>query len=78
MARGYGRPTRHSRERLLTVEEVAAWLRGSETAVRNKYRAWGIKPQKVGRLLPRRALRLTPGRSPLPEGEPVATVYQRC
>lgn len=35
----------------MTAEEVAAWLRVSETTVRNKYRAWGIKPQKVGRLL---------------------------
>ncbi|MFJ6695764.1 helix-turn-helix domain-containing protein [Streptomyces sp. NPDC091272] len=51
MARGRGRPARHSGERLLTVEEVAAWLRVSESSVRNKYRAWGIKPQKVGRLL---------------------------
>jgi excisionase family DNA binding protein len=37
--------------RLLTVEEVAEWLRVSETTVRKKYRRWGIKPQKVGRLL---------------------------
>ncbi|WP_338104494.1 helix-turn-helix domain-containing protein [Streptomyces chilikensis] len=37
--------------RLLTVEEVAEWLRVSEATVRNKYRRWGIKPQKVGRLL---------------------------
>lgn len=37
--------------RLLTVEEVAAWLRVSETTVRNRYRRWGIRPQKVGRLL---------------------------
>ncbi|MFE6690049.1 helix-turn-helix domain-containing protein [Streptomyces sp. NPDC057743] len=43
--------TRGGSNRLLTVEEVAAWLRVSETTVRNKYRAWGIKPQKVGRLL---------------------------
>ncbi|MFI1307625.1 helix-turn-helix domain-containing protein [Streptomyces sioyaensis] len=43
--------TRGGSNRLLTVEEVAAWLRVTETTVRNKYRAWGIKPQKVGRLL---------------------------
>ncbi|AIA05692.1 MULTISPECIES: helix-turn-helix domain-containing protein [Streptomyces] len=43
--------TRGGSNRLLTVEEVAAWLRVSEVTVRNKYRAWGIKPQKVGRLL---------------------------
>ncbi|MGW3564450.1 helix-turn-helix domain-containing protein [Streptomyces sp. NPDC000941] len=43
--------TRGGSNRLMTVEEVAAWLRVSETTVRNKYRAWGIKPQKVGRLL---------------------------
>ncbi|AQA13764.1 MULTISPECIES: helix-turn-helix domain-containing protein [Streptomyces] len=43
--------TRGGSNRLLTTEEVAAWLRVSETTVRNKYRAWGIKPQKVGRLL---------------------------
>ncbi|MER6358849.1 helix-turn-helix domain-containing protein [Streptomyces sp. NPDC001634] len=43
--------TRGGSNRLLTVEEVAAWLRFSEATVRNKYRAWGIKPQKVGRLL---------------------------
>ncbi|MFE6158779.1 helix-turn-helix domain-containing protein [Streptomyces sp. NPDC056486] len=35
----------------MTPEEVAAWLRVSPTTVRNKYRFWGIKPQKVGRLL---------------------------
>ncbi|MYT31714.1 helix-turn-helix domain-containing protein [Streptomyces sp. MspMP-M5] len=33
------------------MEEVAAWLRVSEVTVRNKYRTWGIEPQKVGRLL---------------------------
>lgn len=37
--------------RLLTPEEVAAWLKVSEITVKNKYRAWGLKPQKVGRLL---------------------------
>ncbi|SFB89861.1 helix-turn-helix domain-containing protein [Streptomyces aidingensis] len=37
--------------RLLTPEEVAEWLKVSEITVRNKYRAWGLKPQKVGRLL---------------------------
>lgn len=37
--------------RLLTVEEVAAWLRVSEHTLRNNYRSWGLKPQKVGRLL---------------------------
>ncbi|MFE4024365.1 helix-turn-helix domain-containing protein [Streptomyces sp. NPDC059101] len=37
--------------RLLTPEEVAAWLKVSEITVKNKYRAWGIKAQKVGRLL---------------------------
>lgn len=43
--------TRGGSNRLLTVEEVAAWLKVSESTVRNKYRAWGIRPQKVGRLL---------------------------
>ncbi|MFE3646419.1 helix-turn-helix domain-containing protein [Streptomyces sp. NPDC059152] len=43
--------TRGGSNRLLTVEEVATWLRVSEATVRNKYRAWGIRPQKVGRLL---------------------------
>ncbi|MFU9033461.1 MULTISPECIES: helix-turn-helix domain-containing protein [unclassified Streptomyces] len=43
--------TRGGSNRLLTVEEVAAWLRVSEATVRKKYRAWGIRPQKVGRLL---------------------------
>ncbi|WP_435126245.1 helix-turn-helix domain-containing protein [Actinacidiphila sp. bgisy144] len=37
--------------RLLTPEEVAAWLKVSETTVKNKYRTWGLKAQKVGRLL---------------------------
>ncbi|MFF7021443.1 helix-turn-helix domain-containing protein [Streptomyces klenkii] len=37
--------------RLLTPEEVAGWLKVSETTVKNKYRTWGLKPQKVGRLL---------------------------
>ncbi|WP_274913549.1 helix-turn-helix domain-containing protein [Streptomyces sp. WZ-12] len=43
--------TRGGSNRLLTVEEVAAWLRVSEVTVRNKYRVWGIRPQKIGRLL---------------------------
>ncbi|MFE9601449.1 helix-turn-helix domain-containing protein [Streptomyces hokutonensis] len=37
--------------KLLTPGEVASWLQVSETTVKNKYRAWGLKPQKVGRLL---------------------------
>ncbi|MEU2870143.1 helix-turn-helix domain-containing protein [Streptomyces olivoreticuli] len=37
--------------RLLTPVEVADWLKVSEVTVKNKYRTWGIKPQKVGRLL---------------------------
>ncbi|MFE7269425.1 helix-turn-helix domain-containing protein [Streptomyces sp. NPDC057623] len=37
--------------RLLTPEEVASWLQVSEITVKNKYRAWGLKAQKVGRLL---------------------------
>ncbi|MCD7439019.1 helix-turn-helix domain-containing protein [Streptomyces lincolnensis] len=37
--------------RLLTPEEVAEWFKVSEITVKNKYRAWGLKPQKVGRLL---------------------------
>ncbi|WP_253911406.1 helix-turn-helix domain-containing protein [Streptomyces sp. CNQ-509] len=41
--------------RLLTVGEVAAWLRVRQATVRNKYRLWGIPPQKVGRLLRFRA-----------------------
>ncbi|WP_327704710.1 helix-turn-helix domain-containing protein [Streptomyces decoyicus] len=44
---------------LLTVEEVAAWLRVSPATVRNKYRLWGIPPQKVGRLLRFRARDIT-------------------
>lgn len=36
---------------LLTPTEVAEWLKVSEVTVKNKYRAWGLKPQKVGRLL---------------------------
>jgi hypothetical protein len=43
--------------RLLTVGE--AWLRGSQATVRNKYRLWGIPPQKVGRLLRFRARDVT-------------------
>ncbi|MFE9574529.1 helix-turn-helix domain-containing protein [Streptomyces sp. NPDC006692] len=43
--------TRGGSNRLLTPEEVAEWLRVSATTVRNEYRAWGRKPQKVGRLL---------------------------
>lgn len=45
------RMTRGGSNRLLTPEEVAAWLRVSPTTVGNKYRFWGLKPQKVGRLL---------------------------
>lgn len=37
--------------RLLTPAEVAEWLRVSEATIKNKYKAWGLKPQKVGRLL---------------------------
>ncbi|GGP98348.1 hypothetical protein GCM10010215_25010 [Streptomyces virginiae] len=37
--------------RLLTPAEVAEWLRVSEVTVKNKYRSWGLRPQKVGRLL---------------------------
>ncbi|NEA55328.1 helix-turn-helix domain-containing protein [Streptomyces sp. SID13666] len=37
--------------RLLTPEEVAAWFQVSEITVKNKYRVWGLKAQKVGRLL---------------------------
>ncbi|MFD4736127.1 helix-turn-helix domain-containing protein [Streptomyces virginiae] len=37
--------------RLLTPAEVAEWLKVSEVTVKNKYRAWGLPPQKVGRLL---------------------------
>ncbi|MFI2184988.1 helix-turn-helix domain-containing protein [Streptomyces sioyaensis] len=43
--------TQGGSSRLLTPEEVAKWLRVSATTVRNKYRVWGLKPQKVGRLL---------------------------
>ncbi|MGW0734491.1 helix-turn-helix domain-containing protein [Streptomyces sp. NPDC002851] len=46
-----GHATRGGSNRLLTVEEVAAWLRVSEHTLRNNYRSWGLKPQKVGRLL---------------------------
>ncbi|MEU7149696.1 helix-turn-helix domain-containing protein [Streptomyces sp. NPDC045456] len=37
--------------RLLTPAEVAEWLQVSEVTIKNKYRTWGLKPQKVGRLL---------------------------
>ncbi|MGI5530186.1 helix-turn-helix domain-containing protein [Streptomyces syringium] len=37
--------------RLLTPTEVADWLKVSEITVKNKYRTWGLPPQKVGRLL---------------------------
>ncbi|MFI5763861.1 helix-turn-helix domain-containing protein [Streptomyces sp. NPDC051563] len=37
--------------RLLTPKEVASWLKVSEITVKNKYRTWGLRPQKVGRLL---------------------------
>lgn len=37
--------------RLLTPAEVADWLKVSELTIKNKYRAWGLRPQKVGRLL---------------------------
>ena len=40
-----------SSNRLLTPEEVASRLKVSETTVKNKYRTWGLRPQKVGRLL---------------------------
>ncbi|WP_412078850.1 helix-turn-helix domain-containing protein [Streptomyces xanthophaeus] len=36
---------------LLTSAEVADWLKVSEITVKNKYKAWGLRPQKVGRLL---------------------------
>ncbi|MCY0933673.1 helix-turn-helix domain-containing protein [Streptomyces sp. H34-S4] len=36
---------------LLTPEEVADWLKVSPVTVKNKYRAWGLRSQKVGRLL---------------------------
>ncbi|MCY0931772.1 helix-turn-helix domain-containing protein [Streptomyces sp. H27-H1] len=35
----------------MTPAEVAGWLKVSEVTVKNKYRAWGLRPQKVGRLL---------------------------
>ncbi len=67
---GGARVTRGGSNRLLTPEEVAERLKVSETAVRNKYRAWGLKPQKGGaspavprtrhRDLPGRALRVRP------------------
>ncbi|MEU8543107.1 helix-turn-helix domain-containing protein [Streptomyces sp. NPDC048717] len=37
--------------RLLTPAEVAEWLKVSEVTIKNKYRLWGLRPQKVGRLL---------------------------
>ncbi|MFF4528146.1 helix-turn-helix domain-containing protein [Streptomyces sp. NPDC001407] len=43
--------TRGGSNRLLTPEEVADWLKVSEITVKNKYRTWGLKAQKVGRLL---------------------------
>ncbi|MGW1259684.1 helix-turn-helix domain-containing protein [Streptomyces sp. NPDC002513] len=43
--------SRGGSNRLLTPEEVAAWLKVSENTVKNKYRTWGLRPQKVGRLL---------------------------
>ncbi|WP_432160453.1 helix-turn-helix domain-containing protein [Streptomyces sp. NRRL F-5630] len=49
--RAGGALTAGGSNRLLTPEEVAAWLKVSEITVKNKYRAWGLKPQKVGRLL---------------------------
>ncbi|WP_121017145.1 helix-turn-helix domain-containing protein [Streptomyces sp. 3211.6] len=36
---------------LLTPAEVADWLKVSEGTVKNKYRTWGLRSQKVGRLL---------------------------
>ncbi|WP_327257342.1 MULTISPECIES: helix-turn-helix domain-containing protein [unclassified Streptomyces] len=36
---------------LLTSAEVADWLKVSEVTVKNKHRAWGLRSQKVGRLL---------------------------
>ncbi|MFE9219597.1 helix-turn-helix domain-containing protein [Streptomyces lavendulae] len=36
---------------LLTPAEVAEWLKVSEVTVKNKYRVWGLRSQKVGRLL---------------------------
>ncbi|MFG3126676.1 helix-turn-helix domain-containing protein [Streptomyces tendae] len=49
--RGRDALTAGGSNRLLTPEEVAAWLKVSEITVKNKYRTWGIKAQKVGRLL---------------------------
>ncbi|MFI9205255.1 helix-turn-helix domain-containing protein [Streptomyces sp. NPDC053048] len=43
--------TQGGSNRLLTPEEVASWLKVSEITVKNKYRTWGLRPQKVGRLL---------------------------
>ncbi|MGW6984105.1 helix-turn-helix domain-containing protein [Streptomyces sp. NPDC054932] len=36
---------------MLTPAEVAEWLKVGEVTVKNKYRSWGLRPQKVGRLL---------------------------
>ncbi len=36
---------------ILTPAEVADWLKVSEATIKNKYRHWGLKAQKVGRLL---------------------------
>ncbi|MEW2223289.1 helix-turn-helix domain-containing protein [Streptomyces sp. NPDC006990] len=44
-------PGRGGSNRLLTAGEVAEWFGVSETTVRNRYRSWGLKPQKIGRLL---------------------------
>lgn len=43
--------TRGGSNQLLTPEEVAEWLKVSVSTVRNRYRAWGLTPQRVGRLL---------------------------
>ncbi|MEY9963338.1 excisionase family DNA binding protein [Streptacidiphilus sp. MAP12-16] len=43
--------TRGGSNQLLTPEEVAKWLKVSASTVRNRYQAWGLKPQRVGRLL---------------------------
>lgn len=51
LPQGRARMTRGGSNRLLTVEDVAEWLRVTPTTVRNRYRLWGLKPQKVGRLL---------------------------
>jgi excisionase family DNA binding protein len=45
------RVTRGGSNQLLTPEEVAEWLKVSVSTVRNRYRAWGLTPQRVGRLL---------------------------